>query len=160
MDLPGKIFEGALARAALVLLRLQSGVVFLVAGLPKVRQDFTPKLIDFLQGVTLERGHPFYQAFVRAAVLPHVQAFAPVIAWGEVLVGCALLLGLFTRFAAAAAVLLSVNYMLAKGAWPWTPSSNDAAYVAISLALLVGAAGRTLGFDALLAGRWPRSPLW
>jgi hypothetical protein len=53
-----------------------------------------------------------------------------------------------------------MNYMFAKGHWFWTSSSNDAAFVAISLALLIGAAGRTLGLDAFLARRWPRSPFW
>jgi uncharacterized membrane protein YphA (DoxX/SURF4 family) len=69
-------------------------------------------------------------------------------------------LGLVTRFSAAVALVLTLNYMFAKGAWFWTPSSNDAAFVAIALALLIGAAGRTLGLDASLARRWPRSPLW
>lgn len=160
MNLPGKIFQGVLARAALVVLRVQIGVVFLVAGIPKVREDFTPKLLGFLQNVALENGHFFYQEFVRAVVIPHVGAFAMIVSWGETLVGAALLLGIATRFAAAAALLITLNYMFAKGAWPWMPSSNDAAYAAISLALLIGAAGRTLGVDALLATRWPRSPLW
>jgi hypothetical protein len=41
--------------------------------------------------------------------------------------------------------------MLAKGAWFWYPSSNDAALAAIAVSLIVGAAGRTLGLDAMLA---------
>lgn len=160
MNLPGEVLQGVLARAALVLLRLQLGVVLLVAGLPKVRDDFTPNLLGFLRNVALEKGHPFYQEFVQSVVLPHVGVFAALVSWGEVLVGLALVLGFATRFAAAAAFLIMLNYMFAKGAWPWTPSSNDAAYLAISAALLIGAAGRTLGVDEFLAKRWPRSPLW
>jgi hypothetical protein len=30
----------------------------------------------------------------------------------------------------------------------------------IALALVVGAAGRTLEFDVSLAARWPKVPLW
>jgi thiosulfate dehydrogenase [quinone] large subunit len=108
----------------------------------------------------LQRGHQFYQEFVRQVILPNATAFAGLVTWGELLVGVALVLGILTRFSAAAALLLVLNYMLAKGAWFWTPSSSDAAYVAISLALLIGGAGRTLGLDALLARRWPRSLLW
>ena len=48
MSLPGEIIQGILARGALVILRLYLGVVFLVAALPKIQQDFTPKLIAFL----------------------------------------------------------------------------------------------------------------
>jgi uncharacterized membrane protein YphA (DoxX/SURF4 family) len=160
MNLPAEVFQGVLARGALVLLRLQLGVVLLVAGIPKVSEDFTPRLTNFLQHVALHEGHPFYQQFIHAVVLPHVGAFAALVAWGEVLAGATLVIGLATRLAAAGTFLLVVNYMLAKGAWPWTPSSNDAAYAAISLALLIGAAGRTLGVDEFLAKRWRRSPLW
>jgi uncharacterized membrane protein YphA (DoxX/SURF4 family) len=160
MSLPAQVLQGVLARGALVILRLQLGVVLLVAGIPKIREDFTPRLTAFLQNVALEKGHPFYQEFVRSVVLPHASIFAGLVSWGEVLAGAALVLGLATRFASAATLLLLLNYLFAKGAWFWTPSSNDAAYVAISLALLIGAAGRTLGVDEFLAKRWPRCPLW
>jgi len=160
MNLPAQVLQGVLARGALVLLRIQLGVVFLVAGIPKIRGDFTPRLTGFLQNMALEKGHPFYQEFVRSVVLPHASTFAILISWGEVLTGLALVLGLATRFAAATAFFLVVNYMFAKGAWFWTPSSNDAADAAIALALLIGAAGRTCGVDEFLAKRWPRCPLW
>jgi thiosulfate dehydrogenase [quinone] large subunit len=110
--------------------------------------------------VALEKGHPFYQEFVRQVLIPHASVFAALVTWGELLIGISLMLGLLTRLSAVAALLLAVNYMFAKGDWFWTPSSNDAAFVAISLGLVLGAAGRTLGLDALLARRWPRSPLW
>jgi uncharacterized membrane protein YphA (DoxX/SURF4 family) len=71
-----------------------------------------------------------------------------------------LVLGLATRLSATVALVLLVNYMLAKGAWFWYPSSNDAALAAIAVSLIIGAAGRTLGLDAMLARRWPRSPFW
>lgn len=160
MRLPGVILQGILARAALVLLRIYLGVIFLVASLPKLRQDFTPDLVGFLQLVALQKGHPFYQEFIRDIVLPNAPAFATLITWGELLAGVSLILGALTRLSAVVTLLLALNYMFAKGAWFWTPSSNDAAFVIISLALLIGAAGRTLGLDAFLARRWPRAPFW
>jgi hypothetical protein len=39
-------------------------------------------------------------------------------------------------------------------------TSSRLAFAAISLALLIGAAGRTFGVDSMLARRWPRSPFW
>jgi uncharacterized membrane protein YphA (DoxX/SURF4 family) len=130
--LPGSILQGILARAALVLLRVYLGVIFLLAAWPKLKEDLT---------------------------LPS-DSFAALITWGELLVGVTLALGLFTRLSASAALLLAANYMFAEGAWFWQPSSNYAAFAAIAAALLIGAAGRTFGLDALLAKRWPRSPLW
>jgi thiosulfate dehydrogenase [quinone] large subunit len=160
MSLPASIAQGILARAALVLLRIYLGLIFLVAVVPKLKGNFTPGLTRFLENVALAKGHPFYQEFVRAVVVPNVELFAVLVQVGELAVGVTLILGLVTRLSAAAALVLTVNYMFAKGAWFWTPSSNDAAFIAISLALLIGAAGRTWGLDALLARRWPRSPLW
>jgi thiosulfate dehydrogenase [quinone] large subunit len=160
MRLPGSILQGILARAALVLLRIYLGVVFLIAAWPKVVGDFTPGLGKFLEEVALVKGHPFYQEFVHGIVLPNASVFAALVTWGELLVGITLVLGLLTRLSSAVALLLTMNYMFAKGAWFWTPSSGDAAFVMISLALLIGAAGRTFGLDAVLAKRWPRSAFW
>lgn len=160
MRLPGSILQGILARAALALLRIYLGVVFLIAAWPKVVGDFTPGLIKFLENVALVQGHQFYQEFVHRIVLPNASLFAALVTWGELLVGISLTLGLLTRLSSAVALLLALNYMFAKGAWLWTPSSNDAAFVMVSLALLIGAAGRTFGLDAVLAKRRPRSPFW
>lgn len=160
LRLPGFILQGVLARAALVLLRIYLGLIFLVAAWPKLRHDFTPRLTEFLQTVALEKGQPFYQGFVERVVLPNASFFAGVVTWGELLVGVTLLLGLVTRFSAVVAMILAVNCMFAEGDWFWTPSSNDAAFAMISVALLIGAAGRTFGFDTWLARRWPKSPLW
>ena len=160
MSLPGQVLQGILARGALVVLRVYLGIVFLVAAVPKLERDFTPDLIGFVQEVGLQRAHQFYLPFLEQVVLPNAAAFAALVTWAELLVGVMLMLGLLTRLSAAVALLLTVNYMFAKGAWFWTPSSHDAAFVAISLALLIGAAGRTLGLDALLARRRPRSPFW
>jgi thiosulfate dehydrogenase (quinone) large subunit len=160
MRLPGEILQGILARAALALLRVYLGVVFLIAVLPKLREDFTPGLTGFVERMAMERSHLFYREFLQEVVLPNAHLFAVLVTWGELLVGVSLILGLMTRLSATVALLLTVNYMFAKGAWPWTPSSNDAAFAAISLALVIGAAGRTLGLDSILARRWPRSPFW
>ena len=160
MRLPGEILQGILARAALVLLRVYLGVVFLIAGVPKLQGDFATGLTAFLEQRAMEQSHPFYRGFLQEVVLPNTQLFATLVTGGEVLVGVLLVLGLLTRLSATVALLLTLNYMLAKGAWPWMPSSNDAAFAAISLALVIGAAGRTLGLDSMLARRWPRSPFW
>jgi uncharacterized membrane protein YphA (DoxX/SURF4 family) len=129
---PASIAQGILARAALVLLRIYLGVVILLAGWPKVRGD----------------------------LIPYSSPLVSLVGWGELLVGITLILGLVTRFSAAAALVLLLNNMVAKGAWYWTPSSSDAAFAVISVALLIGAAGRTVGLDGFLARRWPRSPFW
>jgi uncharacterized membrane protein YphA (DoxX/SURF4 family) len=160
LRLPGAVLQGILARAALVFLRFYLGMIFLVAGIPKIQEDFATRLAEFLRSVALTHSYVFYQEFAQRELLPHVRLFAGFVTWAEVLVGAALVLGFGTRVASAVAVVLLLNYMLAKGAWFGSPASNDAALMAIAVALIMGAAGRTLGVDAVLARRWPRSPLW
>ena len=158
MRLPGFILQGILARAALTVLRVFLGIMFLVSAWPRLSPGYLPQLVRMLESTT--GAHPIYQEFARQILLPRAAIFALLIAWGELLVGVCLVLGLATRAAAALGFLLAANFMLGEGAWFWTPSSSYAAWAVISLALMVGAAGRTLGLDAFLAKRWPRSPFW
>lgn len=157
MRLPGEIIQGILARGALVLLRVYLGVVFLLAALPKLQRDSG---LRFLQQRALDAGHTFYRPFVEMVLIPNSTVVAPLVGWVEALVGVTLIAGLLTRFSAGLAMVLALNYMFAEGAWFWTPGSYDGAFFVIALALLIGAAGRTLGVDSMLARRWPRSPLW
>ena len=160
LRLPGSILQGIVARVALAFLRIYLGIIFVIAAVPKLRGGFSTDLEGFLHHVALQNAPDFYRGFVEQAVLPHVGFFAGLVPWTELTIGVTLILGLGTRLSAAAALVLLVNCMLAKGAWFWYPSSNDTAWAAVSLALIIGAAGRTFGLDAMLARRWPRSPLW
>jgi thiosulfate dehydrogenase (quinone) large subunit len=157
LRLPGSILQGILARAALAFLRIYLGLLFLYASIPNLRRGFAANLSGFLNDVALTRSAEFYREFLQVVVVPNVSLFATLIPWGELLVGVTLLLGLATRLSAAGALLLLVNCMLAKGA---LGTSNDAALAAMAVAIILGAAGRTFGIDAVLARRWPRSPLW
>ena len=132
MRLPGLVLHGIVARAALVFLRLYLGFVFLLSSWLK------------LEPLASQPG----------------ASYQTPLGIGELLVGITLLLGLLTRFSAAVALVLSVSYFRYLQAWPEAHGSGPAAHAAISVALLIGAAGRTMGLDAVLARRWPRSPLW
>jgi uncharacterized membrane protein YphA (DoxX/SURF4 family) len=132
--LPGTILQGILARAALVVLRIYLGITLVLGAWGRLQIGVTPPA--------------------------HTSILAYLISWGELLAGAFLLVGLLTRLWAAAALILALLTFYAEGAWQWSPSSHAAAVSAIALALLIGAAGRTLGLDAALARRWPRSPFW
>jgi thiosulfate dehydrogenase [quinone] large subunit len=59
----------------------------------------------------------WYADFLRLLIAHHTQAwFAHLVAWGEFLVGVALILGAFTAVAAAFGAALNFNYMLAGSA--------------------------------------------
>ena len=141
----------------LAALRIYLGAIFALAVYPKLVAGpaFTHMLTGFVTQVGLQNAHPFYQRFLAAVVLPHVTIFAPLVVIAETLVALALITGTATRAAGILAMLLLANYMLSKGLWWWNPSSNDGAFLAIALVLVLTAAGRTLGVDAYLVKRWP-----
>jgi uncharacterized membrane protein YphA (DoxX/SURF4 family) len=158
MRIPGEILQGILAKAALVLLRIYLGVALLVQGIELLQSSPNPDPAAAITRTGLEQGRPFLRQLLQDVVLPNAHVIGLFFTWGEVLVGSFLILGLLTRLWAAAALLLSVAYMMLDARW--APYSSAASFAAISLALLIGAAGRTSGIDSLLAVRWPRSPLW
>jgi len=151
-----------MSRVILVVPRLFLGVIFLVAVRGKLTAPppgFKVILPGFLQQM-LPNAHPLYQSFAHAIVLPHAGTIAVLIMIGELYVGLAMLFGATTRLASVVAILLLLNYMLAKGMNMWTPASNDAADIILAIVVGVGAAGRVFGIDRMLAERWPRIPLW
>jgi thiosulfate dehydrogenase (quinone) large subunit len=159
MRLPGEILQGILARAALVLLRLYVGLVFLVKSLKEMRGN-TPEHWPVTEGTRLGQAPAFARQVIQDLVLPNAEHFRSLIVWGQLSIGLFLILGLMTRLWAAAAIVLCVGYTLGEQAGPWTPGNATALLGAMSLAILLGAGGRTLGFDSTLARRWPRSPFW
>jgi uncharacterized membrane protein YphA (DoxX/SURF4 family) len=80
--------------------------------------------------------------------------------WAELLVGGTLILGLLTRLSAAAALLIVAQSLFTKGLQLEILSQPELAWGCVALALIIGAAGRTFGLDALLAKRRARSPFW
>src|SRR4029077_12517742 len=143
-------------------LRIYLGCIFAIAVYPKLLMgsSFAGALNGFLTHVALQNAQPFYQGFLKVIVLPHVSTFAILIIMAETAVAIALITGTATRLAAVVAMLLATNYMFAKGLWWWNPSSNDGAFFVIALVLAICAAGRTFGFDAVLAKRWRNVVLW
>jgi thiosulfate dehydrogenase [quinone] large subunit len=96
-------------------------------------------------GAVPQVGYPWYRAFLQYLIDHHWNGwFAYVIAYGEFLVGLALLLGAFTAVAAFCGATMNFNYMLAGSA-----SLNP---VLFSGALLLILAWRTAGYVGM--DRW------
>ena len=148
---------GRLPSFALLPVRLYLGVALFFAGLSKVRGNFADggKLADVVRA-WLKDGTPydFFEPFLRGIVLPHPALFASLVAWGELLGGACLALGLLTRPAALGAFVLVVAICLAGGETFWMAGTAPA-FVAMALAVLI-AGGRFAGVDALLQGKLPR----
>src|SRR5205814_8124704 len=91
-------------------------------------------------------GYVWYLHFLQALVDHHTQGWcAPLIAWGECLVGLALILGALTAVAAGAGALLNLNYMLAGSA-----SLNPVLFLGALLLILAWRAAGYVGLDRWL----------
>lgn len=137
-------------------LRIFAGLFWLSHGVPKFLNPamfmppdgFMPQLVT--KAIQTQTG--FYHDFLANIVAPNLPVFAELVRLGEVLVGCSLLLGIFTRFGGFVGCFLALNYMAAKGEFSsWTTIGElDACAFVLSFLMFAVPAGRVGGIDALL----------
>jgi thiosulfate dehydrogenase [quinone] large subunit len=108
-----------------LILRVYVGYEWLSAGWDKlhsaawVGSSAGTALIGFVNGALTKASgahadvQSWYAAFLQNIVLPHAALWSVLVAWGETLVGIALILGLFTGIAAFFGSFMNVNYLLA-----------------------------------------------
>lgn len=108
-----------------LVVRIYVGYEWLVAGWEKVNDPVWvgPQaggaLSGFLQGALAKTAgaHPdvqgWYASFLKDVVLPHSAAWSHLVAYGELLVGVALIIGAFTGIAAFFGLFMNLNYLLA-----------------------------------------------
>lgn len=108
-----------------LILRLYVGYEWLMAGWGKLNNpawtgaNAGAALTGFVNGALSKTGgeHPdvqgWYAAFLQSVVLPNAQLWSQLVAWGEFLVGIALILGIFTGIAAFFGSFMNVNYLMA-----------------------------------------------
>jgi thiosulfate dehydrogenase (quinone) large subunit len=147
----------------IAMLRIAVGGIFLAAGIQKAflsAQAFnaagflkgatggTPLLSAPVEGVIYNPTHDFWTALAaNAAVMPLVNW---LVVFGEIAIGAALILGLGTRFAAAAGTLMMAFFLLA--AWDFQHGlvNEHLAYTIITGFVGYIGAGRYFGLDALV----------
>ncbi|HKU67184.1 MAG TPA: TQO small subunit DoxD [Candidatus Baltobacteraceae bacterium] len=140
-------------------LRLYVGAFWLSHGIPKFLDSaaymppsgYMPQIVQ--KAVMSQAG--FYHDFLLNVVTPNINVFAELVRVGEVLVGCSLILGVFTRFGGLAGCFLALNYMAVNGEFStWTTiGSLEAAAFVLSFSMLAIPAGRVAGVDAMLVRR-------
>lgn len=141
------------------LLRIYAGLFWLAHGVPKFLNSaaymppdgFMPVIVN----KAMQSQSGFYHGFLANVVVPNIDLFAELVRLGEVLVGCSLLLGVFTRLGGFVGCFLALNYMAANGEFSkWTTiGSLDAVAFVLSFLMLAVPAGRIAGVDALLRRR-------
>lgn len=133
------------------------GCFWLTYGTSKFERDWAAGKREFLDAVTFSAkgtSEPF-RGLLTNFVVPHQAVFAELIAYGETLVGIALLLGLLTKVGAVGSMFLSANYYLATGKFTvyFGIESLELMIFVIGLLLLILPSNEYISIDALLRKR-------
>jgi thiosulfate dehydrogenase [quinone] large subunit len=143
----------SLKRWPIVLLRVYTGVFFAWHGIGKVsRENFQESMQGFLNS-QVENSFSFYRPFIESVVLPNSALFGNLVAWGELTIGVALIVGLATRYAAFGGAFLVANFWFAKGAGILDGTNHDVVWLVIFIVLGTIPAGRIAGLDDGLSDR-------
>ena len=148
------------AQVALAILRIGLGSLFLWVFFENLGKGlYSPAAYSGLINHYIEKGQaPQLLKSIMALMASNASVAGPMQGVTEITFGVFLLIGLLTRPVALAAFLfLSTLWVAEWGtAWIWELLMPMIA----ALVLVIGAAGRKWGIDALLARRYPRSVLW
>ncbi|RNA70184.1 DoxX family membrane protein [Alteribacter keqinensis] len=107
--------ENRYAAGILTAVRLYIGWLWLTAGWGKVTGGFSAE--GYLMGVVNNEAvieqYPTYHAFIESFAVPNAELFSHMVAWGELLVGLGLILGVLTTAAAFFGILMNFAFMFA-----------------------------------------------
>src|SRR5262249_14046109 len=152
--------RGRGARCALSMLRIVLGALFISVFFENLNKGlYSASGYAGLINYYMEKGHaPQALKSVQSFMAAHANVAGPMQAATEISFGILLLIGLLTRPVALAALLFLTTLWVSEWgtAWIW----ELLVPMAVALALVIGSAGRIFGVDALLAKRYPLSPLW
>lgn len=119
------LFEDTRVSWLWLIVRLYVGYEWLSAGIEKLQSPVWTgsqagsALTGFIKGALNKSSgdHPdvqgWYASFLQNAVLPNAHTWSIMVAWGETLVGIALIIGLFTGIAAFFGSFMNANYLFA-----------------------------------------------
>jgi thiosulfate dehydrogenase (quinone) large subunit len=137
-----------------LIIRLYTGFEWLTAGWEKVNSpawvgpQAGTALSGFVNGALKQTAgaHPnvqsWYAAFLQNMVLPAAPLWSGIVAFGELAVGIALILGIFTGIAAFFGGFMNVNYLLAG-----TVSTNPFLFVFATWLVLAWKTAGWIGLD-------------
>lgn len=145
------------------IVRILTGAMLIALGWGKAAGDFVKTgFAESTRSMAAETW-PFWRHFLEKVVLPQAGLFAWLVVAGELAVGIGLVLGLFTRIAAAGGALLMLSVLLgtarpASGAeWhEWITAGLTVKFCLLLLVLILATdPGRVWGLDGRMGRRKP-----
>ena len=145
------------ASVGIAALRVWLGAWFLLTGALKLPVwlpglDFSARMFGWLGMAAGGGAHPLYQSFLWK-LNAHIDAVIWAVAVLELLIGIGLVLGLFTRTAATAAIVLYANYWLATAHMGFAATGVTLTIAVTAACLWIGNAGLFYGIDGFRARR-------
>jgi thiosulfate dehydrogenase [quinone] large subunit len=138
----------------IVVLRIFTGTFFAYNGFGKISRGNFENGLEHVVTSQLDKSFEFFRPFLESVVLPHKVLFGTMVSWGEFLIGIALIVGIATRYASIAGVLMVACFWFMKGQHVLLGSNHDSVWLVIFLVLAGFHAGRVAGLDGLLSGRF------
>ena len=132
--------------------RVYVGCVWFAYGTSKFEPDWArTEFLSTVKDCVAHSSGPIH-AFLSDVVVPNQSTFALLIAYGETLVGIALVLGLLTKAGAIGGMFLSMNYFVATGQYKsrFGLESIELMLFVFSLLLLVLPSAQTFSLDSLV----------
>ncbi len=135
------------AAGILAIIRIYIGYEWLTAGYGKITGGGFDAS-GFLQGAIASAGgeHPAVQGwwavFLEKVALPNAELFTFLVMWGELLVGIALILGIFTNFAALMGITMNFAFLFSG-----TVSTNAQMVLLTTFLLVAGYNAGRYGLD-------------
>lgn len=148
------------APVALAILRIGLGALFISVFFENLGKGlYGPSGYSGLINYYIEKGHaPQALKAVMGLMASHASVAGPIQGFTEITFGVLLLVGFLTRPVALGAFLFLTTLWIAEWgtAWIWELLIP----MLVALSLMIGAAGRKWGIDALMMRRFPRFPVW
>ena len=97
--------------------RIIIGAVWLNGALEKILNPGFPRQFaaSLQAGGFVSQAPPFFRSFMQGTVVPNAETFAQLMRVGELALGIALVLGIFTNLAALGSIALSIVILLSQG---------------------------------------------
>ncbi|QDP40019.1 DoxX family protein [Radiobacillus deserti] len=130
----------------LTFLRVYLGYEWITGGWGKITGGFDAA--GFLQGAVAQTTgehpavQPWWGAFLENVAIPNADLFTFLVMWGELLVGTALILGIFTNFAALMGITMNFAFLFSG-----TVSTNGQMVLLTTFILVAGFNAGRFGLD-------------
>ncbi len=145
----------------LALIRIFIGYIWLNAAFEKLTApDFAGGMAKTLAAFASKNPIGWEQAFLTNVAIPNATMFGYMTMYGELLVGLALLLGIFSEVGAIAGLFMSLSFYFAAG---WTGVSTETlnlVLAGVQVVLLLSGAGKVLSVEQGVYDRLPKLPWW